>query len=89
VLGEVSKSLITAQLDWMKTQFRLMGKGSRAGDLERFALLSCTQGSALLAHVLGDLCSISGAADSRSDRNGGFAAKFIEIRARGEGVARD
>jgi hypothetical protein len=44
---------ITDQLEWVKAQFRAMRKGRKLGDLA-FALLSRTQGAAMLARTLGD-----------------------------------
>jgi TetR/AcrR family transcriptional repressor of nem operon len=61
-LGKASRGLITTQLDWMRAQFELMGKGRRSGDLA-FALLSRTQGSAVLAQVLRDLAVVQSAAE--------------------------
>jgi AcrR family transcriptional regulator len=52
-LGKKSRILMTAQLDWMREQFERMGKGRNAGALA-LVLLSRTQGSAVLAHELGD-----------------------------------
>ena len=52
-LGQIAKSLIQTQLDWMNAQFRRMGKGRKAEDLA-LTMLSRTQGAAILAHALRD-----------------------------------
>jgi hypothetical protein len=49
----IAAVLITEQLEWIKAQFRAMGKGRKSGELA-FALLSRTQGAAMLARTLGD-----------------------------------
>jgi len=51
--GEIAKILVATQLDWMKAQFRLMGKGRRAESLA-LEMISQAQGSAMLAHALND-----------------------------------
>ena len=80
-LGKASRSLITTQLDWMRALFELMGKGRSSGDLA-FALVSRTQGSAVLEQVLRDPAVIQSAAEEigAMDPARSVIAAGIEIR---------
>lgn len=49
-LAEQAGTLFTAQLDWLTTQFHLLGKGDESDDLA-LHLLSALEGASLLTHT--------------------------------------